>query len=427
MSAPAKSAAPNVLPVIEPSATLAADERVRRKIASGASIVHLAFGEAGLPVLPSIREVLAGAAGENAYGPVAGSASAREAASGYFDRRGLPTGPDQIVFAPGSKALLFALLRVLPGDLVLPCPSWVSYAAQAGLVGKRVWPVPIGAAGGVPDPALLAESLAAARRAGCDPGVLILTLPDNPTGTAAAPEVVQAVAEIAEENGLVIISDEIYRDLVFEGEFASPAEFLPASTFITSGLSKSMALGGWRIGFARIPDSPLGRAAQQAVAGVASEVWSSLAAPMQRVAAHVLAEPPDVREHVERSRRLHQRTSVAVYDLLTAAGIDCRRPQAAFYLYPDLEPLRSQLAALGAGMSDELAELLLERFGVAVLSGTAFGDAPDGLRFRVATSLLYGRTEDERWQALASDDPTSLPWIASALDVIEGAFSAIAG
>jgi aspartate aminotransferase len=427
MSAPSESAAPHVLPVIEPSATLAADERVRRKIASGASIVHLAFGEAGLPVLPGIREVLARAAGENAYGPVAGSAPAREAAAGYFDRRGLATDPEQIVFAPGSKALLFALLRVLPGDLVLPCPSWVSYAAQAALVGKRVWPVPIGAAGGVPDPAVFAESLAAARRAGCHPGVLILTLPDNPTGTVATPEVVQVVAEIAEENGLLIVSDEIYRDLAFAGELVSPAELLPASTFVTSGLSKSMALGGWRIGFARLPDSPLGWAAQQAVLGVASEVWSSLAAPMQQVAAHVLAEPPDVREHVERSRRLHERTSVAVYDLLIAAGIDCRRPRAAFYLYPDLERLRPQLAALGARTADELAELLLERFGIAVLSGTAFGDAPDGLRFRLATSLLYGRTEDERWQALASDDPTALPWISSALEAIERSLAAIAG
>lgn len=172
-----------------------------------------------------------------------------------------------------------------------------------------------------------------------------------------------------------------------------------------------------------MPDSSIGRAAQRAVAGLASEVWSSLAAPMQQVAAYVLSEPAEIRDHVERSRRLHQRTSLAVYELLVAAGIDCRRPSAAFYLYPDLERFRPQLAALGARTSDELANLLLERFGVAVLSGTAFGDSPDALRFRIATSLLYGRTEDERWHALASDDPTSLPWIHEALVVLEGSLA----
>jgi aspartate aminotransferase len=425
VSAPSPSAAPNPPPAIELSATLAADERVRLKIASGAPVVHLAFGEAGLPVLPSIRAVLGRAAGENAYGPVVGSVTAREAASGYFGRRGLVTQPDQIIFAPGSKALLFALLRVLPGDVVLPCPSWVTYAAQAALVGKRVWRVPIGAAGGLPDPALLEESLAAARRAGLCPGVLLVTLPDNPTGTVASPELVRAVAGIAEANSLLIISDEIYRDLTFRGTIASPAEFLPATTFVTSGLSKSTALGGWRIGFARMPDSAIGRAAHHAVQGLASEVWSSLAAPMQRVAAHVLAEPDDLREHVERSRRLHERTSLAVYDLLLAAGLDCRRPSAAFYLYPDLEPLRPQLATLGVQTVDELTDALLERCGIAVLGGTAFGDSPGRLRCRIATSLLYGRTEAERWQALAHDEPTTLPWIREALHQIQASLAAI--
>jgi aspartate aminotransferase len=407
---------------VAPSPTLAADERVRRKIAMGVPVLHLAFGEAGLPVPASVREVLARAAGANGYGSVAGSAGAREAAAGYFTRRGLPTDADQIVFAPGSKPLLYALLRVLPGDVILPRPSWVSYAAQAALAGKRVFHAPIGEAGGVPAPAALEECIAAAFRGGGRPGVLVLTIPDNPTGTVAGEEAVREAAAIAEARELAIVSDEIYADLAYSGKAPSPARFAPERTFVTSGLSKSMALGGWRIGFARMPDSAFGVEVRRAVAGLASEVWSSLAAPMQAVAAHVLAEPADVCEHITRSRALHQATSRAAFELLVGAGIDCRPPGAAFYLYPDLERLRSRL---GVDTADALAELLLDRFDVAVLSGAAFGDDPGALRFRIATSLLYGRNDAERRQALEADDPVRLPWIAEALDRLGSALASI--
>jgi aspartate aminotransferase len=130
------------------SATLAANERVQAKLAAGAPVLHLAFGEAGLPVLPSVAEQLAAAAHRNGYGSVAGSPALRAAAAGYYERRGVPTTPEQIVVAPGSKALLFGLLSVLPGDVVLPRPCWVSYAAQAALAGKRVIGVPIPAEAG---------------------------------------------------------------------------------------------------------------------------------------------------------------------------------------------------------------------------------------------------------------------------------------
>jgi aspartate aminotransferase len=396
---------------VPPSATLAANERVQAKLAAGEDVLHLAFGEAGLPVLPAVAERLAEGAGRNGYGPVAGSAAAREAAAGYFARRGLPTDPAQIVFAPGSKPLLFALLQALPGDVVLPAPSWVSYAAQAAIAGNRVIGVPIGAeAGGVPDPAALPGALHAARGNGLQPGVLVLTLPDNPTGTVAPPELVREVAEIAEAEDLLVVCDEIYRDLAYEPErFRSPAELLPARTFLTTGLSKSMALGGWRIGLVRLPDGPLGQDAGAALGGLASEVWSALAAPMQHAAEYVLSEPPEIVEHVAASRRLHRAVSEAAYAVVTGAGARCRPPGAAFYLYPELE-------RPGFATGAALAEYLLEERHVAVLPGEAFGDDPAALRFRMATSLLYGDTVEQRREALASDDPTALPWIAHALE-----------
>lgn len=389
--------------MIRHSATLAVNERMQARRAAGERVLHLGFGEAGLPVLPSIAEVLADSVRRNEYGPVVGSTAARAAAAGYFTRRGLPTDPTQVIFAPGSKALLFALLAVLPGDLVLPQPSWVSYAAQAQLVGKRVIGVPIPAeAGGVPDPELLDAAMAASGR----PGTLILTTPDNPTGTVASDTLVKQVCRIADRHGFTVISDEIYRDLGHG--VVSPATYLPERTIVTSGLSKSLALGGYRIGFARLPAESL----MAEVIGVASEVWSSMPSPMQAVAAHVLAEPEDVVAHVAASFRLHQTVSLAAHAEFVAAGAICRRPRGAFYLYPDFEPLRH---VLGVDTGAELTELLLARHGVGVLAGVEFGDTPTGLRFRVATSLLYGDTEEQRWTALRSADPVALPWIADSL------------
>ena len=401
-----------------PSATLATNERVQARLAAGAPVLHLAFGEAGLPVLPGVAERLGAAAGENGYGPVAGSPAVRQAAAGYFERRGLPTGPEQVLLAPGSKALLYALLSVLPGDVVLPRPSWVSYAAQAALAGKRVIDVPIAAdAGGVPDPAVLREALSAARARRHEPAILVLTLHDNPTGTVASASLMQEVCEVAQDHRLLIVCDEIYRDLAYDRDaLCSPATLMPDHVFVTNGLSKSMALGGWRIGFCRVPQGRLGADAARALTGVASEVWSSLAAPMQHAATYVLDEPHDVRDHVARSRRLHRLVTSAAYERVIAAGARCRAPAGAFYLYPDLEPLRPMLAEQGVSTGAQLAALLLERHDVAVLEGEAFGDDPSGLRFRMATSLLYGSNEEQRWAALGADDPVALPWIAGALE-----------
>jgi len=304
--------------LVPPSATLAVNERIRRLIDAGQPILHLAFGEAGLPVPEEVVDALTRGAPDNGYGPVAGSPRAHAAAAGWFDRRRLATDPEQVVIAPGSKALLWALLAVLPGDVVLPQPSWVSYAAQAALAGKQVWGVPIAAdgPGGVPDPAALEETLGEAARLGHRPGVIVVTLPNNPTGTVPDADHVRRLVEIAGEHGLGIISDEIYRDLAHEpGEVCSPAEYLPERTYVTSGLSKNMALAGWRIGFVRFPKGAAGCAAREALLGLASEVWSSAPAPMQHVAAHVLNEPPEVVAHIDRSRRLHR-------PQLAAHGVD---------------------------------------------------------------------------------------------------------
>ncbi len=149
--------------------------------------------------------------------------------------------------------------------------------------------------------------------------------------------------------------------------------------------------------------------------GVASEVWSNLAGPMQRVAAAALAEPPVVTARIAASRRLHGAVTTEVHRLFVGAGAECRPPEGGFYLYPDFEPRRESLAAQGIHTGQELADLLLARHGVGVLAGAAFGDDPRGLRFRAATSLMYGQTDEQKLAGLTSAEPLALPWIADGL------------
>ena len=408
------------------SPNLALNELVESRRATGAKIVHMGFGEARLPAFEPLIDRLAKGAGRNAYGPVAGRRPAREAVAGYFDRRRLPTDPDQIVVAPGSKPLLMALNLVLRADVLLPRPCWNTYAPQVRLAGRTPFGVPIPAeCGGVPEPDALRETLRAARRSGHRPGVVVVTLPDNPTGTVAPPDRVRAICAIAEEEDLLVVSDEIYRDLLHDPRtpLLSPAEVAPGRTIVTTGLSKSLALGGWRIGAARFPAGPRGETLRTGVVSVASEVWSTLAGPMQEVAAYAFAEPPEIRDRLAASARLHGAVAREVYDILIRAGATCRPPAGGFYVYPDFEPLREPLRRQGVTDSDSLRQHLLDRFDVAVLAGHLLGDDERALRFKAATSMLYGETAAEQQLALEAGNPARLPHIAGTLDRIEKAFT----
>jgi aspartate aminotransferase len=410
------------------SATLAANETMDARRRRGEPVLPLAFGEAGLPAHPMLREALARASGVNSYGPVAGHAALREAAAGYWTRRGLPTDAEAVVCGPGSKALLFGLVTAIGGDVAVTRPSWVSYAAQASLAGRVAHFVPGSA--GVPDAEHLARTVSAARAAGRRVRSVIVTLPDNPTGRLAPPAAVRALCAVAEAHDLIVISDEIYRDLVHEADatLTSPAVLCPERTVITTGLSKNLALGGWRLGVARLPGGGLGRELRARLLGIGSEIWSAPAGPVQQAAALAFTEPPALTERVALSRRLHGSVARAIARRFAAAGAAVPAPQAAFYLYPDFSPLADMLLERHGITSDEsLAAVLLRTYGVGVLPGSAFGEESGRLRLRVATSMLYGGTEPERMAALDSADPCSLPWIAARMARLDEVLADLTG
>jgi aspartate/methionine/tyrosine aminotransferase len=410
------------------SATLAANEAIAARRAAGQEVLALGFGEAGIPVHPLLSQRLAKAAGAINYGPVAGIGPAREAAAGYWTRRGLETDAGNVLLGPGSKPLLFALLHAAGGDVVLPAPAWVSYAAQSRLLGRdpiRV-PVPRGE-GGVPDAEAMDAAVRAARRDGRDPRIVVVTLPDNPTGRLASEGSVKALCEAARELDLVIVADEIYRDLVFDDvAFPSPAAWAPERTVTTTALSKNYALGGWRVGAARFPDSPLGAGLRESVRGIASEIWSSTPMPMQHAAAYAWSDPRELVDRVAAARRLHGAVANAVAEVFAGVGCEVMPPQGGFYVWPDFSPLRETLAERwDVHSSGDVARVLLDEFGVAVIQGDAFGDDPAALTVRVAVTGIYGDSDSERLAALVSERPLELPWIADALKALRDKLTAM--
>lgn len=386
-------------------------------------VINLGFGEAGLPVLPSLKRIAGEYLGRNSYPYVQGGLNVRTAVSGYFRRRRIQADPALCLTAPGSKSIIFALLLAIQGDIILPKPSWTSYGMQAEIMGKKaVWMDIPKECGGIPDPALVQQAIDEDRANGGDPKLLLITNPDNPTGTVAPKKLIMQLAQIAKTNDLMIISDEIYRDLAYlQEDFVSIAEFAPERTVVTTGLSKSLALGGWRVGAAAFPNTDYGRKIYDDVVGIASEVWSGMAIFMEPVAEYAFSEPADVVERIRLSRALHSTVSNAVYQILLEAGASIRRPRGAFYLYPTFQD--TDIAReYGVTTDAQLSSFLLSQKGIATLPGAAFGDDPSRMGLRVVTSMIYGDDDAQRERALNCDDPLSLEPIRRTLEGVRNAF-----
>ncbi len=405
------------------SATLAMNEAVAKRRSTGRETIHLGFGEAAFPLHPLLNTALAEAAKHTGYAPVLGIPALRQAIAAYLARkRGVTFSSDQIVVGPGSKPLLYALLQVLEGDLLLPVPSWVSYAPQARLAGKRV----IGVETDPGDhhrltPQALSQAVAQAHKDGADPRILLVNTPSNPTGSMFDRADVEAIALWAREAGVTLISDEIYAELAHGWrEHVSPARFYPEGCIVTGGLSKAFSAGGWRLGYAALPSTMAGAQAMAALRALASEIWSAPATPIQEAALAAFAPNESVERYVQHSARIHGYVAGQLYDTLASLGVPCPRPAGAFYLYPDFSPWRPTLMERGIRTSPELAHYLLKEWDIATLPGFVFGEPPEALRLRLSTSLLCEPVEvassDEREAALwrLLDQADALPPVGEA-------------
>src|SRR5436309_1668861 len=372
------------------SATLSMNEAVAKRRAAGHETIHLGFGEASFPLHPLLATALAEAAKHTGYAPVLGLPKLRQAIAEYLARkRGLEFSSDQIIVAPGSKPLLYALLQVLEGDLLLPVHSWVSYAPQARLAGRKV----IGVETDSVDchrltPHALSQAMLQARKDGANPRILIVNTPSNPTGSMFERTDVEALALWTREEGITIISDEIYAELAHGWrEHVSPASFYPEGCIVTGGLSKAFSAGGWRFGYAALPPTSEGTMAMVALRSLASEIWSSTATPVQEAALVAYSLDESIEQYVHQSALIHGYLADRLYKSLADLDVPCPRPAGGFYLYPDFSPWRSLLAKMGIKTGSELVHYLLEEWDIATLPGSAFGEPPESLRLRLSTSL----------------------------------------
>lgn len=382
--------------------------------------------EAGLPVLPVLSDILAAAAGVSAGEPPGGGPLLREAAVGYWWRRGLRTHPAEVVAASGAQSLLFALLGAYDGDVLMPrpCPAW--WTPQVRLLGRPAYHVPVPAeCGGVPDPFALLETVRRVRAEGGRPRLLLLSVADDPTATVAPPETVREACEAALGEGLHIVSDETWRDTVHEPHetvLVSPAEMYPQDVTVISDLAGALTPTSWPIAIARFPESEQGEARRARTLDILTALGAVVPAPVAAAAAHALDEPPDVAERAAGAAALHAQVAAAVHHLVLKAGAVSRPPQAGRHLYADLGPLRGRLAELGVGDSMELEDHLTERLDMPVPGGHRFGDELGALHVRLDTAPFLGATAEERLESLTSPAPLELPHVAGALERLGSVF-----
>jgi len=349
--------------------------RARELEREGREVIHLEIGEPDFDTPLHIREAAAAAlrAGETHYCPSAGIPELREEAARYLSTsRSVSVDPAHVLVGTGAKPFLFftILATCNPGDeVVYPDPGFPIYESAIRWAGAT--PVAL--------PQLEERDFAfditdLESRLSPRTKLVILNSPQNPTGGALSPEETETAAALLADSGAWVLSDEVYSQMVYDGEFASVASHpgLLERTILLDGLSKTYAMTGWRCGFAAVPEplvDPLVRFFVNSTSCVPPFVQlagvAALSGPQ--------AEP---RAMVEEFRA---RRELVVAGLNELPGVSCRVPRGAFYAFPNVAEVPVD--------ADVLADRLLQEAGVAVLAGSAFGRVgADNLRISYANS-----------------------------------------
>jgi aspartate aminotransferase len=371
---------------VKPSATMAADAKARELRAQGRNVISLAAGEPDFDTPDNIKDAAIKAIrdGKTKYTNVDGIPELKEAICAKFAREnGLTYKPSQINVSPGGKPVIFnALMATLnPGDeVVIPAPYWVSYPDMAALAGGTPVPVMTTAENGFKlQPADLEAAITPRTR------WLILNSPSNPSGAAYTKAELRAVADVLLRHPQVwILTDDMYEHLVYgDFEFFTIAQVEPAlyeRTLTMNGVSKAYAMTGWRIGYAGGPEPLI-----KAMAKVESQTTSNPCSISQWAAVEALnGSQAFIKPN---AKKFEERRDLVVSMLNQANGIHCPTPEGAFYVYPSIAGLIGKTSPSGAKIEtdEDFAVELLEREGVALVFGAAFGLSPF-FRISYATS-----------------------------------------
>jgi len=366
---------------LEPSATLAINEKSRQMMAEGREVFRLGLGQSPFPVPEEVAEALRRNAHQKDYLAVKGLMQLRESIARFNLRmHKVDDHPDDIFIGPGSKELIFILQLVYYGDLIIPTPSWVSYAPQARIIGRNVHWVPT-----FPDndlrlsPDMLEEIC---KKDPDKPRIAILNYPANPTGVTYPIERLKRLAEVARKYRVILVSDEIYGLLHHNNQHVSVARYYPEGTIISNGLSKWCGAGGWRLGFFSFPSGL--RWLLNAMAVVASETFTATSAPIQYAAVTAFDGGPFMEDYLARARKVLKAILKYIMVRFDKLHISYPHPQGAFYIFPDFAYYTDKLSEKGIFTGKQLCEKILEDTGVAMLPGADFGRPPGEFSARIA-------------------------------------------
>jgi aspartate/methionine/tyrosine aminotransferase len=335
--------------------------RARALEATGRSVIHLEIGEPDFDTPVNIRDAAKRGLDEGYthYGPILGLPALREAiAADATARKGFTASPDRVVVTPGAKPIMFYAIEALveAGDeVIFPDPGFPIYESMTRYCGGTPVRLPIRQEN---DFRIDLDELAGLITARTK--LLVINSPANPTGGVFTRADIERIAELAIEHDLVVLADEIYGRIVYEGEHVSLASLpgLVERTIVLDGFSKTYAMTGWRLGYAILPEPLLLPFSRLIVNSVSCTSMFS-----QVAAVEALTGPQDAVDAMVEEFRA--RRELVVEGLNAIPGFDCRRPSGAFYVFPDVS---------GTGLDGAaLADRLLNEVGVCVLAGTAFG------------------------------------------------------
>jgi aspartate aminotransferase len=335
------------------------NETSRKLEEQGKKIYKFGFGQSPFKVPENVVRELKDNAHQNKYLPMQGLSELRNAVAKYTSKKkNFDYKSDNVIIGPGSKELMFLLHVIFDGEIILPAPSWVSYAPQAILGRNKVQILQTKRENNwFPTASEIEEIVLKDKNKNY---LLFLNSPNNPSGQIC--ENLEEIASIAEKYNLIILSDEIYSELSFMDNYQSISNFCPEKTIISTGLSKWCGAGGWRLGYFLVPDSLI--EIKNMINVLASETFSAVSAPIQYAA--IKAYEKDHSNYINKSKNILSTVGDYVYENLRSNKVLINKPQGGFYLMPEF--LNKKFNS-----SSEMCDSILNDTGVALLPGSDFG------------------------------------------------------
>ncbi|NND87466.1 MAG: pyridoxal phosphate-dependent aminotransferase [Nitrosopumilus sp.] len=387
-----------------------------------------AFGQSPFPVPKIIQEALIKNADKGAYAAVPGIPELRNAISKYNKHYfGMDIDPKRIYVGPGTKELIFNLLEILHGTVILPTPAWLGYLPQIRFLKKNYHMLSTRSNKKISPNDLRKLALRLQDRQ----KILILNNPNNPTGLLYDQLELEEIADVCREQNITVISDEIYALTTYNfSKFVSMGKIYPEGTFVTNGLSKSHAAGGYRLGYVVFPQHAVDLKIQ--FKKILATEYTAVSTPIQHAAVAGFEISKDIDEYFQVTRNIHQIMGEYTYHALTdIEGVKIIKPDATFYLLADFNAFSSDLQNVKISTSQKLSEsLIVHPYHTAIVGGDSLVLERTDFSARIAYvdydgAKVYKNYLDNKPKSLSDREEfvrTNAPKVVSGVEMIRKFF-----